>query len=224
MNRHAAVGRHRADPDPAAAERRVELAVQAALHGDWEVGADAAVNGARFELRRVTLRHGELDAAVVRRDVESHAVPSIAVEVDGQPAVGRLAFDFAAHVPEGDAAVLRAELGDALEVVDGDAAVVRAQRELRTTRHVNLELNGPAFAAVGLRAGRADMRRGLDADAGDDPARIRVRFGVPAHYGAHQGIAAVPADHLDAAVGASVDVQQPRRADGFFADLTEGRT
>ena len=68
------------------------------------------------------------------------------------------------------------------------------------------------------------MRRGLDADAGDDSARIGVRFGVPAHHGADQCIAAVPADHLDAAVGTGVDVQQPRRADGFFADFTEGRT
>src|SRR6476620_2825832 len=123
-DRYAAVRGHHTQPHAAAAERRVELTVESSLDHHRKVGADAAVDRAGFQLRRVALRHRHLDAAVARRDVESLAVPVVAREVDRQAAVGRLALELAANVPERHAAVARMEFGDALEVVDRDAAVV----------------------------------------------------------------------------------------------------
>jgi hypothetical protein len=157
----------------------------------------------------------------MRRHVESHSVPAIAVEIDREPAVRRLAFDFAAHVPERDAAVQRMEFGDALEVVDGDAAVVRVQSELRAARHVNLEADRPALATARIGADCADARRRFDVNPGHHPARVSVGFAISSDDGSHQHVTAIPTGDLDAAVRAGIDIQRGGAADGFFADFTE---
>src|SRR6185436_7508192 len=160
----------------------------------------------------------------MRRDVKSLAVPVVAGEVDGQAAVGRLALDLAADVPERDAAVARAKLSDALKIVDGDAAVIRAQCELRAMGDVELELNRPVLPSISLGSGRSDVRGSFDMDAGHDAAGVGVGVGGPANDAADQHVAAVPADDLDAAVGAGIHVERRDAADGLFANLAEGRS
>src|SRR5262249_9670954 len=154
-----------------------------------------------FEHGRVLFRKGQAHAAVVRFDVEPRAVPAIALEIDGDAAVGRLAADVAADVGERDAAVGGAELRGAAEVGDRDSAVARMQRQHGRGRHLDVEAHRPILVAIVIGA------VGLDAAAGGlDPHPGYHRFGVGvgtavAHdAGADERVAAVPAANANAAV------------------------
>jgi hypothetical protein len=67
------------------------------------------------------------------------------------------------------------------------------------------------------------VRTGLDTDSGDDTARVGVGLAVTPNDAPDDHVAAIPADDLDAAVGAGVHVQQAGAADGLFANLAERR-
>ena len=79
---HAAVGRADAHQRAAGAERGRDAAAprQLALHGDREVDAQAAVDGARLELGVVAIGKRQRDAAVAGFDVEAFAVPAVAAQ------------------------------------------------------------------------------------------------------------------------------------------------
>src|SRR5439155_18941894 len=135
-----------------------------------------------------------------RLDVEAHAVPLVAFQIDPEPAVGGGAPDIAGYIAERHAAILRAKFGGASEIVDGNSAVVRLQGEHGRARHLDFEADRPVVVArVGaIRAHSPTCC--VDAHARDHAARLSLGVGVAHDLGAHEHVAAIRSAHADPAV------------------------
>src|SRR5688572_19782779 len=197
---HTAVRGLGPDERPAVAERRRELAADAALQRHGEIDIDAAVDGAGFEARGVVLRNAQPNPTVRGLEVEARALPRVARELGVDAAIRRAAAHVAGDTVEADSAVLRPERKVAADVGNGDRAVLRFEREIDLARRQDLVADAPARAAALLGTFGPQSAVGANVHRARDALRLGLVGSPRVHGCAHLHVAAVLAHDADAAV------------------------
>ena len=121
-NSHAAVCRHRANRWSSGTEVDADLFWHAMTLGQrnvqGKIRTDVTIRSGGFEMRRIIIRHRDVDAAVGRRHVQHFAFPTWAGKYDVYAAVGCAAANRAADSGQRNAAVQRFEIDSSGDLVD----------------------------------------------------------------------------------------------------------